>query len=62
VRRSSVVYSPRPDATPEDELSALAAVYKFILDHRAEKGATRPGGPDDAKGPKHDRATVSVHE
>jgi hypothetical protein len=62
VRRPSVVYSPRPDATPERELSALAAAYKFILDRRTEKGATRPGDPDDAKGSKHDRATVSVHE
>ncbi len=26
-----IVYRPRPDATPEGELAALANVYRFIL-------------------------------
>jgi hypothetical protein len=34
-----VTYTPRPDVTPEAELSALAAVYKFVLfDSQASKG------------------------
>jgi hypothetical protein len=31
---SRVIYVPRPDATPEGELAALAAVYRFLLDRR----------------------------
>ena len=38
------VYTPRPDATPEAELSALAAVYKFVLSQ------TSKGGPHDLTG------------
>jgi hypothetical protein len=32
---SRIVYTPRPDATQEAELSALAAVYRFLV---LEKG------------------------
>ncbi len=31
-----VIYTPRPDATPEAELSALAAVYRFLLIEKGE--------------------------
>jgi hypothetical protein len=45
-----ITYTPRPDATPEGEISALAAVYRFILfESRASKEAARPGDLDDAK-------------
>ena len=27
-----IIYTPRSDATPENELNALAAVYKLLLD------------------------------
>jgi hypothetical protein len=40
-----VRYVPRPDATPERELNALAAVYRFIL---FESSASKKGGPDTA--------------
>jgi hypothetical protein len=30
-----LTYSPRPDASPEAEISALAAVYRFLI---LEKG------------------------
>ena len=46
-----VVYKPRADATPEGELSALVAAYRFIIfDCRYvnEKGA-QPGAPDAAR-------------
>jgi hypothetical protein len=53
-----IAYSPRPDATPEAELSALTNVYRYILDcHAKKKAAPRQSRPDDAKGSKHDRAT-----
>jgi hypothetical protein len=38
-----IIYTPRPDATPEVELNALSAAYKFVLfGSQASKG-----GPDD---------------
>jgi hypothetical protein len=46
--RASVVYEPRPDATPEAELSALAAVYRFILDSHAKKMAAEPTPDSDS--------------
>jgi hypothetical protein len=45
----ATTYTQRSGATPEAETSALAAVYKFVLDCHAKKKATRPGGPDDAR-------------
>jgi len=47
---SKVIYPPRPDATPESELSALVAAYRFLMSdcHVSEKGA-QPGAPDAAK-------------
>jgi hypothetical protein len=44
-----LVYSPRPDATPEAERSALAAVYRFILDSHEKGRVTRPVGPGSHK-------------
>ncbi len=44
-----IAYAPRPDTTPETEISALANVYRFVLDCRAKKEATRPGSPEDAE-------------
>ena len=37
-----IFYTPRPDATPEGELNALASVYRFILDCHAKKIAAEP--------------------
>jgi hypothetical protein len=34
-----IVYSPRPDATPEHELNALACVYRFVLERHAARTA-----------------------
>jgi hypothetical protein len=51
-----VVYRPRADATPERELSALVAAYRFIIFDRLhvnEKGAQR-GAPDAAKESEND--------
>jgi hypothetical protein len=38
VGKPTVKYTPRPDATPKAELDALANVYRFILDCKAERG------------------------
>jgi hypothetical protein len=44
-----ITYSQRPEASAKNEFTALANVYKFVLDCHAKKEATRPGSPDDAK-------------
>ena len=33
---SRIVYTPHPEATPETEASALASVYRFLLDCHAK--------------------------
>jgi hypothetical protein len=60
VSNPRIVYTPHPDASSETELSALAAAYRFILERRAKKKATRPGGPDDAEESKHGVATAKL--
>lgn len=42
-----VTYSPRPDATPEGELTALAAVYSIVLQAHERRVAT---SRDEGKG------------
>ena len=54
-----ITYVPRPDATQEAELHALASVYRFILDSRAKKnaaGVTSTNG-DDAERSLNDSAS-----
>lgn len=58
-----ISYTPRPDATQEAELNALACVYRLILDCRAMKNAAGvPSTNGDAKGSKHDRASRIIPE
>ena len=53
---SGVYYSPRPEATPEAELSALANVYAFVLDSAKNRGRlSDKSGPDDAEDTKNAR-------
>jgi hypothetical protein len=41
VSSTYIVYTPRPDATPETEAAVLAAVYRFLIDcHAKNKPAT----------------------
>ena len=46
---SRVVYRPRESATPEAELSALAAIYKLCISSHAQKEAAPESRPDDAR-------------
>jgi hypothetical protein len=49
VTRAQVTYRPRPGATPAAELSALSAVYKFVLEtKKAAKPAPEPDSRIDA--------------
>ena len=41
----SLTYTPRPDATPEAELTALAAIYTLVLSNSRAKR----GGPHDLR-------------
>ncbi len=55
-----VVYKPRPDATPETEISALRAVYKLVLERKkAVEPAPEPDSRDDTKEPKNDGAITT---
>jgi hypothetical protein len=51
-----IAYAPRPDATPEGELNALANVYRYVLNKNAA-GMTSTNGGDAMKGSRNDRAT-----
>jgi hypothetical protein len=51
---SVVTYAPRPDTTPEAEVSALANVLRYVLDCHANKEAAPESRPDAAKEIKND--------
>ena len=45
-----ITYAARGEASPQAEISALSAVYSFILDcHAKKRGTTLGGRPDDAR-------------
>jgi hypothetical protein len=51
VDRPTITYACRPDATPQAELTALAACYRMILDSAKKRGRTLDeSGPEDVKG------------
>jgi len=61
-----VAYVPPPDTTPENELNALACVYRFVLDrHAARAAAARSfrlsleGGVDEPLTKESDEDVVS---
>ena len=51
-----ISYAPRPDATPEAEVSALAAVYRIVLSAKQKDRLLDKGGPDDGTKIKEDSA------
>ena len=50
--RARIAYTAHPGATPESELSVLAAVYAFILKAHAQKIVTKQSGQEDTQGDK----------
>ncbi len=54
--RQRITYVRRPDATPEDELNALAAVYRFLILEKGDahdltnESVARAGGVNGKKG------------
>jgi hypothetical protein len=57
VSAARITYVPRPDVTEEAELTAIASVYRFVLECRAKNAAGRTSASgNDAKGSQNDRA------
>jgi hypothetical protein len=52
----NITYAPGPNASPEAEISALAAVYRFVLVCCAKKEAAPENRPDDGTKVKEDSA------
>ena len=50
VAKPSIVYRPREDATPENELNALACVYRFVLERAAVRAAAAERFPFSPRG------------
>jgi hypothetical protein len=42
VSKPAVIYTPRPDATPEAELNVLANVYAYLIKSHHSKKAAKP--------------------
>jgi len=57
-----ITYTPRPDSAPEAELSALVAIYKFVLDCRAKKEAAPKAAPTMPERIKMLAPTPIVHD
>ena len=51
-----IAYTPRPDATPEGELNALASIYRFVLysAHENAAGRTSTNGGDEKERSRND--------
>ena len=51
-----VIYTARPDATPEDELNALASIYRFVLNsaHKNAAGRISTNGGDEKERSRND--------
>lgn len=50
-----IIYTPRPGATSEGEVAALASVYRFLLDCHAKRKGGPATAPNDAKEIDNDR-------
>lgn len=58
-----ITYTPRPETTPETERSALAEVYRFVVDARLKREAARPrqaGDLEEAKEIEDVRPNASI--
>jgi hypothetical protein len=63
VAKPSISYAPRPDPTPESEISALVAVYRLCLSSHASKnaaGETSTNGGDAERNPSDSASSHST--
>ena len=59
--KGAINYTPLPEATPESELDALAAVYAFVLErHERRKVADATGNRNEVKEDKDVDPTGSL--
>ena len=59
----NITYAPRPNASPEAELSALASVYRFIIDSHANTnaaGVSSTNGDDAERSPSDSASNDST--
>ncbi len=56
MNNSHIIYRSRPESTPGTELTAIANVYRFVLDCRAKKEPAPESRPDDGTKVKEDSA------
>ena len=61
---TEITYAPRPDTTPQAELSTLANVYGFVLNSATKNaaGRTSTNGADAMKGSVDDRARDIIQD
>src|SRR5919112_104276 len=52
-------YTPRPHQTPETELNALAAVYRFILDYHTKHKTVEPAPVPDGRDTRRSESMVA---
>jgi hypothetical protein len=64
IQTPQIAYQARDDATPEAEISVLAAIYRLVVNsaNRNAPGVTSTKGDDAMKGSEDDRAKTSLHE
>jgi hypothetical protein len=62
VAKPSIVYRPREDATPENELNALACVYRFVLERAAVRAAAAESFPFSPRGGGNGTLTKELDE
>jgi len=55
-----ISYKPRFDATPEAEIAALSACYRFLLDCHRQKGVIGADNPDDAEDLDNDCTDTNI--
>lgn len=62
--RPQVAYTPQDNATPEGELSALAAIYRSIIEsHELKKGLiSESGGHDTRSSSSLERSPMAGHD
>jgi hypothetical protein len=57
-----ITYSQRPEASAKNEFTALANIYRFILDCHAKKEAPPESRPDAGKETNEQSGKISISQ
>lgn len=60
IRKLRIIYCPREDATPQAEVTALEAVYSFVLRCAQEKKRAGVGPARDDRKESNEPATPAI--